>query len=116
MNPERGRKQPIRENFSGDLLNISEHEPRKGTETARGTRATYLIVKVFQNMNPERGRKRIRPVFVWGFVFFISEHEPRKGTETQSISLLINMVLPISEHEPRKGTETSCNASFASSV
>ena len=61
---------------------ISEHEPRKGTET-----------RIPQSDNTS--------------IPHISEHEPRKGTETlkrfRCIPLLLDL---ISEHEPRKGTET----------
>ena len=116
-------------------MSISEHEPRKGTETHKMRRDT-LWVHGFQNTNPERGRKlALARLFVLAFGA-ISEHEPRKGTETKSnlsyhrrtASLLhfrtrtpkgdgngkikvITMppIRRISEHEPRKGTET-CDA------
>ena len=42
------------------ILRISEHEPRKGTETATvGSKLGAAIG--FQNTNPERGRKPFRP-------------------------------------------------------
>ena len=55
-NPERGRKQG-KEVGEKPVHEISEHEPRKGTETIIGR-----IVPIDQRV--------------------ISEHEPRKGTET----------------------------------
>ena len=36
---------------------ISEHEPRKGTETPRALRLKDYYAGKFQNTNPERGRK-----------------------------------------------------------
>ena len=85
MNPERGRK-PKRTWLFIFLEVISEHEPRKGTETGI----------IFEECR---------------FVFIISEHEPRKGTETTKDSRRYRPALPISEHEPRKGTETQVKTS-----
>ena len=59
---------------------ISEHEPRKGTETL-GVEDTETPAE-FQNMNPERGRKQEMILLVMSLLT-ISEHEPRKGTETR---------------------------------
>ena len=64
-----------------DEEGISEHEPRKGTETAS-------LSALRENGNG------------------ISEHEPRKGTETSASDLQASSFFAISEHEPRKGTET----------
>ena len=81
-NPERGRKRPARVSDKLNVGRISEHEPRKGTET---------LVTTFANVNHKP----------------ISEHEPRKGTETYGHDGRIRRRPCISEHEPRKGTETS---------
>ena len=66
--------------FHQILYPISEHEPRKGTETMD----SCLVAgerEEFQNTNPERGRKQAR--FRGNSRDLqISEHEPRKGTET----------------------------------
>ena len=79
MNPERGRKR-LSSPFDELLeLLISEHEPRKGTETLVIVKTSYLLR--FQNMNPERGRK-LKEFARHTGIHPISEHEPRKGTET----------------------------------
>ena len=109
---------------------ISEHEPRKGTETSTLARLLAWF-PLFQNTNPARGRKLFK-VFTRfnclacvnfrtrtpqgdgniallgeNLVFaMISEHEPRKGTETINEKDSRTVKLCISEHEPRKGTET----------
>ena len=86
---------------------ISEHEPRKGTETRCFRRPKLNELALFQNTNPERGRKHLGGSRVRGSLLHISEHEPRKGTETYSpASSTACAPAPISEHEPRKGTET----------
>ena len=36
---------------------LSEHEPRKGTETRKKSNGLITKASIFQNMNPERGRK-----------------------------------------------------------
>ena len=78
-NPERGRKldDGLRYSPAGG---ISEHEPRKGTETPALLADATLTAS-------------------------ISECEPRKGTETGGGSKLRRKSLVISEREPRKGTE-----------
>ena len=80
-NPERGRKPCPTPTQRLPNWEISEHEPRKGTET------------------------RIIPIDQREFAP-ISEHEPRKGTETDSLPDDHATTAIISEHEPRKGTET----------
>ena len=77
-----GRKPTIDVMFNTSFSGISEHEPRKGTETS--CRKQHILVQHFS----------------------ISEREPRKGTETMSILRLSRLVPQISEREPRKGTET----------
>ena len=57
-NPERGRK--LRRILYMSAGKISEHEPRKGTETPRLTPITSRPT-IFQNTNPERGRKLLAP-------------------------------------------------------
>ena len=61
---------------------ISEHEPRKGTETWLAATGVAVEMAVFQNTNPERGRKRLPKSAIDFEAELISEHEPRKGTET----------------------------------
>ena len=112
------------------LRRISEHKPRKGTETVHRTcplggrglrfqntnpergrklipaRADSNSDSKFQNTNPERGRKRNTCLSI-NRNLFISEHKPRKGTETNvALSKIQLDIKLISEHKPRKGTET----------
>ena len=84
-NPARGRKRiPYR--YERFLFHpVSNHKPRKGTETS--LRRTFFGQKMilFQITNPARGRKlkgdvkRVENVEV-----AVSNHKPRKGTETFS--------------------------------
>ena len=60
---------------------ISEHEPRKGTETVVYP-IDWMQVTTFQNTNPERGWKLLKHNAFDERSEVISEHEPRKGTET----------------------------------
>ena len=62
---------------------ISEHEPRKGTETCVIQTVSVRQRLAFQNTNPERGRKHLLNLRAASDTY-ISEHEPRKGTETIS--------------------------------
>ena len=57
-NPERGRKLRLAYDGRPYFRTISEHEPRKGTET--------FLPHINESFN----------------TITISEHEPRKGTET----------------------------------
>ena len=55
-NPERGRKLAFGDDFECIVI-ISEHEPRKGTETIGVAIEMLVTAALFQNTNPERGRK-----------------------------------------------------------
>ena len=55
-NPERGRKRKRRRLDEFARHTISEHEPRKGTETPT-VKTFERDFMAFQNTNPERGRK-----------------------------------------------------------
>ena len=131
-NPERGRKLLRHPLTRGKWAFISEHEPRKGTETCLGLATIFHFANFdfrtrtpkgdgntrylplvnhffvrFQNTNPERGRKRPVRQNLSTRCLCISEHEPRKGTETANLSTIARRAASISEHEPRKGTETN---------
>ena len=56
-NPERGRKLVRILDDVNLFCPISEHEPRKGTETGEAVQAIAVTASSFQNTNPERGRK-----------------------------------------------------------
>ena len=84
---------------------ISEHEPRKGTETLSGSGSIYQQVVNFRTRTPKGdGNPCARHFNIRLEV--ISEHEPRKGTETTAEEIERYCPTIISEHEPRKGTET----------
>ena len=122
-----GNRQPMR--IPPCLGRISEHEPRKGTETVLhhprirdspadfgtrtpkgdGNQPTDLrpssLPRHFRTRTPKGdGNSMQSPHF--RLAFFISEHEPRKGTETKSYGVYQVQPSIISEHEPRKGMET----------
>ena len=84
---------------------ISEHEPRKGTETCRVARHGGKLKPHFRTRTPKGDGNPRRAFDEHIQVFGISEHEPRKGTETIPLDA-IRVPVAISEHEPRKGTET----------
>ena len=110
-------------------LHISEHEPRKGTETEKLEECFAHSFNLFQNTNPERGRKpaNFSSNFFWYPKF--QNTNPERGRKRMQIipyyahphdfrtrtpkgdgnkrSLPAKPLSPrISEHEPRKGTET----------
>ena len=83
-NPARGRKLQILHLFRKGFVLISNHKPRKGTETPFPLPTKRVDQREFQTTNPARGRKLV-------------EHEP------------LSIGLDISKHEPRKGTEAIYN-------
>ena len=111
---------------------ISNHKPRKGTETLKiGTRKKICLQK-FQTTNPARGRKRrtFRAIFL-SIVLFQTTN-PARGRKLSYYRLLglaaarfqttnpargrklvehepLSIGLDISKHEPRKGTEAIYN-------
>ena len=109
-NPARGRKL-----FSGQHLfcefYISNHKPRKGTETTGNYLVYRNMIQKFQTTNPARGRKLFTIRTICSTCPVISNHKPRKGTETFRDVMRFNNGFQISNHKPRKGTETcTCRA------
>ena len=112
---------------------ISNHKPRKGTETAP-VRAFPFLPYCISNHKPRKGTEtpcklsplprrqssHFKPQTPQGDGNYlqddasnlqfccISNHKPRKGTETQKLPHLFSRTLGISNHKPRKGTETGC--------
>ena len=86
-------------------LIISEHEPRKGTETLRDG-SLSIPLSDFRTRTP-KGDGNGDDIVSLVHEVLISEHEPRKGTETWNRLEDGLITEEISEHEPRKGTETS---------
>ena len=62
---------------------ISEHKPRKGTETARVAASSYLSISYFRTQTPKGDGNLISATGLHSRYAHISEHKPRKGTETQ---------------------------------
>ena len=128
-NPERGRK-PLRVRSVIKFLHcISEHEPRKGTETHLQFSILVGNEGKFQNTNPERGRKRRITKLPLSFLKRFQNTNPERGRKPQAfarsyspydhfrtrtpkgdgndtLGILYGIAEVISEHEPRKGTET----------
>ena len=84
---------------------ISEHEPRKGTETVGEDGERRCLHDYFRTRTPKGDGNIVCEPSLHPRDNCISEHEPRKGTETP-YSLINVPRKAISEHEPRKGTET----------
>ena len=105
VNPERGRKLRCKILVPLAAKNISEREPRKGTETRQPNHLGRNLVLVFQNVNPERGRKRlIRHVYLFFAQSYFRTWTP-KGDGNSRPTLNTSFSARISEREPRKGTE-----------
>ena len=89
-----------------DRKRVSNHKPRKGTETYCRTVLTDEHSR-FQITNPARGRKLLR----WGSVahggktFQITN--PARGRKLRKPWLRLSRRQEVSNHKPRKGTETS---------
>ena len=89
-----------------DRKRVSNHKPRKGTETYCRTVLTDEHSR-FQITNPARGRKLLR----WGSVahggktFQITN--PARGRKLRRPWLRLSRRQEVSNHKPRKGTETS---------
>ena len=113
-NPERGRKLFSTIFFSYHLSKISEHEPRKGTETFLQFLSIGLAAGDISEHEPRKGTETEIGSNERCTASNISEHEPRKGTETFPASD-ISVWDGISEHEPRKGTETPLDSYYCSS-
>ena len=79
--PRKGTETADHASQSCAASSISEREPRKGTETMESSRRMSCQRWKFQNVNPERGRKLCGSDIKVGDLV-ISEREPRKGTET----------------------------------
>ena len=73
---------PITFRHLGD--NISEHEPRKGTEILCAREPRGKLANAFQNVDPEGGRKPFLISKRSQKIVRISGREPRKGTETRT--------------------------------
>ena len=70
--------------FGRNLCCISEHEPRKGTETNQAHLFCYRV-KQFQNTNPERGRKLTFSSDVKASRFFVFQNtNPERGRKLKS--------------------------------
>ena len=67
-NPERGRKQFKREHYPHFHIEISEHEPRKGTETSGGIFDVNMVASHF--------RTRISKEDGTGYDFLLMKSQP----------------------------------------
>ena len=116
-NPARGRKQFCGlGHFHFLFPPVSNHKPRKGTETRFSIARSMSARSSFQITNPARGRKLFHGLGHFHFLFPpVSNHKPRKGTETNWLDAQFGRnSAKVSNHKPRKGTET-VNFIFVSS-
>ena len=84
---------------------ISEHEPRKGTETFLLVVMIMTSYVLFQNTNPERGRKLVPSGRICITIFHFRTRTPKGDGNMLNMTIILSEYV-ISEHEPRKGTET----------
>ena len=104
-NPARGRKlKPFPYGHSGDT--ISNHKPRKGTETYLIKRIPSAIACNFKLQTPQGDGNTQDGFNNQAMIGTISNYKPRKGTETVNIDFDICVFRNILNYKPRKGTET----------
>ena len=84
---------------------ISNHKPRKGTETGVEGRTNADPARLISNHKPRKGTETRQLRWLYIDIYVISNHKPRKGTETIKARQIGKPYL-ISNHKPRKGTET----------
>ena len=104
-NPERGRKLVRILDDVNLFCPISEHEPRKGTETGEAVQAIAVTASSFQNTNPERGRKLPAVGAFAPCADYFRTRTPKGDGNSLNMTIILSEYV-ISEHEPRKGTET----------
>ena len=85
---------------------ISNHKPRKGTETEIVITMNMREWRHFKPQTPQ-GDGNQQESRLYAYMRRISNHKPRKGTETAYCSTLARRAFRISNHKPRKGTETA---------
>ena len=61
---------------------ISNHKPRKGTETGFCHFVFLLCRVLISNHKPRKGTETLAPLSHQISCLYISNHKPRKGTET----------------------------------
>ena len=90
-----------------DIAKVSNHKPRKGTETGREDLLAKYLENRFKSQTPQGDGNNGRLVFLICFGVIVSNHKPRKGTETRdSFMHYLHSFVLVSNHKPRKGTET----------
>ena len=90
---------------------VSNHKPRKGTETGISITKPSSATQ-FQITNPARGRKLDDIPVYRSEQPYVSNHKPRKGTETFCSLHTKHILAVVSNHKPRKGTETKFRHRF----
>ena len=111
-NPARGRKLIICLWVSGCYLVVSNHKPRKGTETNHFLHRISLRFSRFKSQTPQGdGNVTIKVVIRYANSSFKSQTPQGDGNFCRVGKFLVVRV--VSNHKPRKGTET-LNANFLS--
>ena len=84
-NPERGRKLSRPSDHAHTAMFISEHKPRKGTETGASPQRKGCFRVKFQNTNPERGRKHREGIPCYQRVNPFQNTNPERGRKQHGI-------------------------------
>ena len=105
--PRKGTETSLASDFSAGIRSpISNHKPRKGTETLK-----YFVLKIqkierFQTTNPARGRKLRVLLLSTADTFHFKPQTPQGDGNTTPPGSITMRSGTISNHKPRKGTET----------
>ena len=104
-NPERGRKLGGLTSLQGLIFIISEHEPRKGTETLEVLHFLQYGSN-FRTRTPKGDGNGCRLFVLGGVCSHFRTRTPKGDGNVAKIAAFQYLSQSISEHEPRKGTET----------
>ncbi len=96
------------ENETERMMLVSNHKPRKGTETPVRRRCSPRAGRAFQITNPARGRKPPHPKHRTHHVAKrFKSQTPQGDGNVPSFLTICDGCGCVSNHKPRKGTETS---------
>ena len=103
--PRKGTETFARLFGSPALFAISEHEPRKGTETTyESTTTNKTTILGFQNTNPERGRKPSQPPAPPPVCSLFQNTNPERGRKLDPLlSHLPQHGIPFQNTNPERG-------------
>ena len=114
--PRKGTETPPPLGASSYFFFISEHEPRKGTETFLRGRCSGFLIYNFRTRTPKGDGNSTSFSAVCFSTFSISEHEPRKGTETAAGVLVYVALCLFQNTNPERGRKPAALSSFSFSA